>query len=37
MIQTGLITSPYFLRHDTGPNHPESPKRSILGLRQLQN
>ncbi len=36
MIQTGLITSPYFLRHDTGPNHPESPKRLESVLERLQ-
>ena len=36
MIQTGLIKSPYFLRHDTGPNHPESPKRLESVLERLQ-
>ena len=34
--RTGLVTSPIFLRHDTGPGHPERPARLRAVLERLQ-
>ena len=32
---TGLVTAPIFLRHDTGPGHPERPARLTAVLERL--
>ena len=35
MLPTGLVTDPGFLAHDTGPTHPESPRRLEAITRRL--
>jgi acetoin utilization deacetylase AcuC-like enzyme len=35
-MRTGLVTDPLFLRHDTGPGHPERPARLPAVLKGLQ-
>ncbi len=32
-VRTGLVQDPLFLRHDTGPGHPERPDRMRAALR----
>jgi len=34
-MRTGLVYSPLFLRHDTGPGHPERPERLTAILNSL--
>ena len=35
MMRSGLVTSPLFLRHDTGPGHPERAARLVALERRL--
>jgi len=35
-MTTGLVYDPAFLRHDTGPGHPESPARLAAIMRHLE-
>src|SRR5262245_2834466 len=35
-MRTGLVTDPLFLRHLTGPGHPERPERLVAILRALE-
>ncbi|MGH7163356.1 MAG: histone deacetylase, partial [Planctomycetota bacterium] len=35
-MRTGLVTDPLFLRHDTGPGHPERPGRLAAALSALE-
>ncbi|HET8760644.1 MAG TPA: histone deacetylase [Nitrospiria bacterium] len=37
MLPTGLVTDPGFLAHNTGPSHPESPRRLEAILRRLES
>jgi len=34
-MKTGLITHPIYLKHDTGPSHPERPERIKAILKEL--
>jgi acetoin utilization deacetylase AcuC-like enzyme len=36
MSRTGFLTAPVFLRHDTGPGHPERPERLTAILQELE-
>lgn len=36
MTKTGLVYHPAYLRHDTGPGHPESPERLRFTYRALE-
>jgi acetoin utilization deacetylase AcuC-like enzyme len=36
-LPTGLVTDPGFLAHDTGPSHPESPRRLEAIQRRLES
>jgi acetoin utilization deacetylase AcuC-like enzyme len=37
VLPTGLVTDPGFLAHDTGPSHPESPRRLEAILQRLES
>ncbi|MBU0759549.1 MAG: histone deacetylase, partial [Candidatus Omnitrophica bacterium] len=36
-MKTALVYHPFYLRHDTGPAHPERPSRLRAILRKLKN